>query len=75
MTPPIVSLKAEMAQAEGVTVDDPRNSCCGGNGRESPRRAGQPEVVARVIAILCAEVASLIDGTNLRVDRGSVASI
>jgi NAD(P)-dependent dehydrogenase (short-subunit alcohol dehydrogenase family) len=38
-------------------------------------RAGQPEKVARVIAVLCSDVASFIDGTNVKVDFGAVASI
>ncbi|UZO80098.1 SDR family oxidoreductase [Aquimarina sp. ERC-38] len=38
------------------------------------QRRGKPEEIASVIAFLCSEHASFINGTNIRVDGGSVAS-
>jgi NAD(P)-dependent dehydrogenase (short-subunit alcohol dehydrogenase family) len=39
------------------------------------KRRGEPEEVASVIAFLCSERASFINGSNYRVDGGSVATI
>ncbi len=37
-------------------------------------RRGQPEEVAAIVAFLCSELASFVNGANIRVDGGSVAS-
>jgi len=39
------------------------------------KRRGEPEEVADVIAFLCSERASFVNGSNYRVDGGSVATI
>lgn len=38
------------------------------------QRRGKPEEVASVVAFLCSEHASFVNGTNVRIDGGSVAS-
>ena len=38
-------------------------------------RRGEAEEVAAVIAFLCSERASFVNGSNYRVDAGSVATI
>jgi NAD(P)-dependent dehydrogenase (short-subunit alcohol dehydrogenase family) len=39
------------------------------------KRRGEPEEVANVVAFLCSELASFVNGSNYRVDSGSVATI
>ena len=39
------------------------------------KRRGEPAEVAAVIAFLCSEHASFVNGANYRVDSGSVATI
>ena len=39
------------------------------------KRRGEPAEVASVIVFLCSELASFVNGSNYRVDSGSVATI
>lgn len=64
------------AQEQGVSFDEAVESFL---KEERPgivqQRRGQPEEVAAAIALLVSERASFINGSNLRVDGGSVQSV
>jgi NAD(P)-dependent dehydrogenase (short-subunit alcohol dehydrogenase family) len=75
-TPIIETMLAEMASKEGIDVDQAERDFL---QRERPNitvgRAGRPEEVAQIVAVLCSGAASFVNGTNVRVDAGSVATI
>lgn len=75
-TAPIEQMLAGIAAAEGIDAAEAERLLI---QRQRPGiiagRAGRPEEVAGIIAVLCSELASFADGTNVRVDSGAVASL
>jgi 3-oxoacyl-[acyl-carrier protein] reductase len=75
-TPIIEGMLADIAAKEGTDIEEAER---GFLRRERPNitlgRAGQPVEVAQIVAVLCSEAASFVNGSNVRVDAGSVATI
>lgn len=75
-TPMTDAMMQKRAEEEGSDVDGAIRSFV---AQERPGitlgRRGQPAEVAAVIAFLCSERASFVNGSNYRVDAGSVATI
>ena len=75
-TPIIDTLLGQIAEEEGIDLEQAERVFL---ERERPNitvgRAGQPDEVARIVAVLCSEAASFVNGANFRVDAGSVATI
>ncbi|HEX7002643.1 MAG TPA: SDR family oxidoreductase [Trueperaceae bacterium] len=74
-TPMTDEMMAKRALESGVSVDDAVRSFLASERRGiTQNRRGRPEEVADVIAFLCSDRASFVDGANWRVDSGSVAT-
>lgn len=75
-TPMTDGMMKERAEELGVSFDEAIQSFL---DEERPhvelKRRGQVEEVAGIIALLCSERASFVNGANYRVDGGSVATI
>jgi NAD(P)-dependent dehydrogenase (short-subunit alcohol dehydrogenase family) len=75
-TPMTDAMMKDRAEKRGTTIEEAIESFL---AEERPhialKRRGKAEEVANVIAFLCSERASFVNGANYRVDAGSVASI
>lgn len=75
-TPMTDAMMAKRSQELGVSIEE---AIAGFLDEERPsmelKRRGRPEEVAAVVAFLVSERASFVNGSNYRVDSGSVATI
>ncbi|MCU1405419.1 MAG: short chain dehydrogenase/oxidoreductase [Glaciihabitans sp.] len=75
-TPMTDAMMEKRAEKIGSSVDEAIESFL---DEERPymelKRRGEPDEVANVIAFLCSDLASFVNGSNYRVDSGSVATI
>lgn len=75
-TPMTNAMMAERSKELNVSIDEAIQSFL---DEKRPnielKRRGQPEEVAAVIAFLCSDKASFVNGSNYRVDAGSVSTI
>ena len=75
-TPIIEGMLADIAARDDIDVEHAERDFL---ERErhgvTARRAGEPIEVARIVTVLCSEAASFVNGTNVRVDSGSVSTI
>ncbi|WP_374945671.1 SDR family NAD(P)-dependent oxidoreductase, partial [Agreia sp.] len=75
-TPMTDAMMSKRAEKTGTSVDQAIDSFL---ADERPYmelgRRGEPEEVASVVAFLCSDLASFVNGSNYRVDSGSVATI
>ncbi|HEV2527200.1 MAG TPA: SDR family oxidoreductase [Thermomicrobiales bacterium] len=75
-TPMTDAMMEKRSREMGTSIDEAISSFLDEErpGMELKRR-GQPEEVASVVAFLCSERASFVNGSNYRVDSGSVLTI
>ena len=75
-TPMTDAMMEKRADQLGTSTDDAIESFL---DEERPymelKRRGEPAEVANVVAFLCSDLASFVNGSNYRVDSGSVATI
>jgi len=75
-TPMTDAMMEKRAKEKGTSVDEAIESFL---DEERPymelKRRGEPDEVAAVITFLCSSLASFVNGSNYRVDSGSVATI
>jgi len=75
-TPMTDAMMEKRADEKGTSTDEAIESFL---DEERPymelKRRGEPAEVASVIAFLCSDLASFVNGSNYRVDSGSVATI
>jgi 3-oxoacyl-[acyl-carrier protein] reductase len=75
-TPILVRMLEDYSRSEGVSLEEGERLFL---ERERPNisagRAGRPEEVGEIIAVLCSPIADFIDGSNIPIDSGSVATI
>ncbi len=74
-TPMTDAMMEELAEEKNITIDEAvkwfvKNK----RPHIAMERRGKPEEVASMVAFLCSEHASYINGTNIRIDGGSVES-
>lgn len=75
-TPILERMLEDYAAGRGVSVEEGERLFL---AEERPhitaRRAGRPEEVAAVIGLLCSPISDFVNGSNFRVDSGSVSTI
>ncbi len=76
MTPLLSSMLQKMADEKGISLDEAIAEFLAKNRPHiEVKRPGESAEVAAAVVFLASEQASFINGTNLRVDGGSVASL
>jgi len=74
-TPMTDAMMEELAEERGCSVEEAVNWFVKNKRPHiAMERRGKPEEVGSVVAFLCSEHASFINGTNIRIDGGSVES-